>query len=153
MVAKDQAPEVMQADLNGSGGAEAKGQPLLSAQAVENREQEGADLEEEEDEEEEEPRLKYQRLGSSVTEILRQDAASCLCVSDKLLALGTHDGTIHVLDFAGNEVGKEKMSDAFICMADFASSTCCLTLGALLLQSRSRKAMIQFKISDAGQAL
>ena len=58
-----------------------------------------------EEEEEEEPRLKYQRLGSSVTDILSQDAASCLCVSDKLMALGTHDGTVHVLDYAGNEVG------------------------------------------------
>ncbi len=97
----------MQADLNGSSEAEARGQQLPAAQAVVDREQTGADLEEEEqeeEEEEEEPRLKYQRLGSSVTEILRQDAASCLCVSDKLLALGTHDGTIHVLDFAGNEV-------------------------------------------------
>ena len=91
----------MSAEVNGSGEAEARGQPLPAAQPVEGREQDAAELEEEE---EEEPRLKYQRLGSSVTEILRQDAASCLCVSDKLLALGTHDGTIHVLDFAGNEV-------------------------------------------------
>jgi len=73
--------------------------------AIQGRETDGDAPEEEEEgeEEEEEPRLKYQRLGSSVTDILRQDAASCLCVSDKLLALGTHDGTIHVLDFAGNE--------------------------------------------------
>lgn len=63
---------------------------------------EGLEVEEEE-EEEEEPRLKYQRLGSSVTEVLSQDAASCFCASDKLLALGTHDGTVHVLDYAGNE--------------------------------------------------
>ena len=54
--------------------------------------------------EEEEPRLKYQRLGASVTEILEKDPASCLCVSDKILALGTHDGTVHVLDINGNEV-------------------------------------------------
>lgn len=94
----------MEASLNGSSEAETKGQPLPAAQAIDNRDSTGSDLEEEE--EEEEPRLKYQRLGSSVTEILRQDAASCLCVSDKLLALGTHDGTIHVLDFAGNEVRK-----------------------------------------------
>ena len=102
----------MQASLNGINEAEAKGQPLPAAQAVDNRDAAGTagtELEEEEDaEEEEEPRLKYQRLGSSVTEILRQDAASCLCVSDKLLALGTHDGTIHVLDFAGNEVCNRK---------------------------------------------
>lgn len=105
------------AGLIGEGEAEARGQPLPAAQAVESRDQDGTgaqdeacdDLEgnehkEEDEEEEEEPRLKYQRVGSSVTEVLRQDAASCLCVSDKLLALGTHDGTIHVLDFAGNEV-------------------------------------------------
>lgn len=94
--------EASNADLDQQTHAEAMGQPLAPAEAVEGREENGVDLEEEE-EEEEEPRLKYQRLGSSVTEILRQDAASCLCVSSKLLALGTHDGTIHVLDFAGNE--------------------------------------------------
>jgi len=53
---------------------------------------------------EEEPRLKYKRLGSSVPELLGKDAASCLCVSDKILVLGTHDGTLHILDFDGNEV-------------------------------------------------
>ena len=92
--------ELDQADLNGLKDAAAAGQPLQAAQSVEGRDQDGEAL----DEEEEEPRLKYQRLGSSVTEILQQDAASCLCVSDKLLAMGTHDGTIHVLDYAGNEV-------------------------------------------------
>lgn len=53
---------------------------------------------------EEEPRLKYERLGSSVAELLAKDAASCLCVSDKVLALGTHNGGVHVLDYSGNEV-------------------------------------------------
>ena len=55
--------------------------------------------------EEEEPRLKYQRLGASVTEILEEARSTCLCVSDKILALGTHDGSVHVLDVSGNEVG------------------------------------------------
>ena len=64
----------------------------------------GADTTAAADIEEEEPRLKYQRLGASVTEILENDPASCLCVSDKILALGTHDGSIHVLDVSGNEV-------------------------------------------------
>lgn len=53
---------------------------------------------------EEEPRLKYQRLGSDVGELLGRNAATCLCVSDKILALGTHSGTVHVLDYNGNEV-------------------------------------------------
>eukprot|EP00884_Botryococcus_braunii_P013195 jgi/Botrbrau1/21877/Bobra.0249s0007.1 len=59
---------------------------------------------EEEEEEEEEPRLKYQRLGASVTELLVQTSATCLCVSDKILALGTLEGSVHVLDITGNEV-------------------------------------------------
>jgi hypothetical protein len=91
------------ANQGASREAEAAGNPLPAAQAIQGRETDGDALEEEEDEE---PRLKYQRLGSSVTDILRQDAASCLCVSDKLLALGTHDGTIHVLDYAGNEASR-----------------------------------------------
>ena len=53
---------------------------------------------------EEEPRLKYQRLGSDVADLLGKNAATCLCVSDKILALGTHSGTVHVLDYSGNEV-------------------------------------------------
>jgi hypothetical protein len=53
---------------------------------------------------EEEPRLKYQRLGSDVVDLLGKDSATCLCVSDKILALGTHSGTVHVLDYNGNEV-------------------------------------------------
>lgn len=60
----------------------------------------------EEEEDEEEPRLKYQRLGSSVTELLVQTSATCLCVSDKILALGTLEGSVHVLDITGNEVCK-----------------------------------------------
>ncbi len=53
---------------------------------------------------EDEPRLKYSRLGSSVPEILERDSATCLCVSDKLLALGTRCGRVFVLDYDGNEV-------------------------------------------------
>jgi hypothetical protein len=41
--------------------------------------------EDEEEEEEEEPRLKYQRLGHSVAEILKRDAASCLAAHEKFL--------------------------------------------------------------------
>ena len=51
-----------------------------------------------------EPVLKYQRLGASVTEILAADAASCLAVHSKFLALGTIGGSVHVLDLNGNEI-------------------------------------------------
>lgn len=59
---------------------------------------------EEDGQDEEEPRLKYQRLGASVTELFTTTAATCLCVSDKILALGTLEGSLHVLDVSGNEV-------------------------------------------------
>ena len=62
------------------------------------------------DVEEEEPRLKYQRLGSDVTELLGKNAATCLCVSDKILALGTSSGKVHILDYSGNEVWALLMS-------------------------------------------
>ncbi len=54
--------------------------------------------------EDEEPRLKYQRLGGSVPSLLSSDAASCLTVAERIIALGTHDGTVHLLDFQGNQV-------------------------------------------------
>ena len=41
--------------------------------------------EEEEEEEEEEPKLKYQRLGASVTEILKHDSCSCLAAHEKFI--------------------------------------------------------------------
>jgi hypothetical protein len=39
----------------------------------------------EEEEEDEEPKLKYQRLGQSIPEILKKDHASCMAVLDKFL--------------------------------------------------------------------
>jgi hypothetical protein len=39
-----------------------------------------------------------------VPNILETQQVSCLCLSDKILALGTEDGRIHVLDYEGNEV-------------------------------------------------
>ncbi|KAG1220949.1 hypothetical protein G6F35_006336 [Rhizopus arrhizus] len=62
--------------------------------------------EEEEDDEEEddedEPKLRYRRVGASVKDILEKDTASTIKVSDKFMALGTHWGAIHILDFEGN---------------------------------------------------
>ncbi|PIA54894.1 hypothetical protein AQUCO_00901062v1 [Aquilegia coerulea] len=65
----------------------------------------GEEEEEEEDEEEEdEPRLKYQRMGGSIPSLLSNDAAACIAVSERMIALGTHDGTVHILDLLGNQV-------------------------------------------------
>jgi len=52
-----------------------------------------------------EPQLKYERLGCDVKTILQGTAATCLCLSEKVLALGTAAGGIHILDYSGNEVG------------------------------------------------
>uniref|UniRef100_A0A7N0RCY2 Vacuolar protein sorting-associated protein 41 homolog n=2 Tax=Kalanchoe fedtschenkoi TaxID=63787 RepID=A0A7N0RCY2_KALFE len=72
--------------------------------------EEAEDVEEEEEEEEEavededEPRLKYQRMGGSIPALLANDAASCVAVAERMIALGTHDGIVHILDFLGNQV-------------------------------------------------
>ncbi|XP_027177627.1 vacuolar protein sorting-associated protein 41 homolog [Coffea eugenioides] len=74
----------------------------------EEEEEEEEDSEEvedgEEEEEEEEPRLKYQRMGGSVPSLLSSDAASCIAVAERMIALGTHAGLVYILDFLGNQV-------------------------------------------------
>ncbi|KAI8332834.1 hypothetical protein BC941DRAFT_462763 [Chlamydoabsidia padenii] len=52
----------------------------------------------------EEPKLRYRRVGASVRDLLDRDTASTLKVSEKFVALGTHWGAVHVLDFEGNVV-------------------------------------------------
>ncbi|XP_055446743.1 vacuolar protein sorting-associated protein 41 homolog isoform X5 [Bubalus kerabau] len=66
--------------------------------------------ESEEEESEEEPKLKYERLSNGVTEILQKDAASCMTVHDKFLALGTHYGKVYLLDVQGNITQKFEVS-------------------------------------------
>ncbi|XP_020389559.1 vacuolar protein sorting-associated protein 41 homolog isoform X4 [Rhincodon typus] len=63
---------------------------------------EGSTDESEDEESEEEPKLKYERLANGVTDILQKDAASCMTVHDKFLALGTHHGKVYLLDIQGN---------------------------------------------------
>ncbi|KAK3752405.1 hypothetical protein QZH41_008609, partial [Actinostola sp. cb2023] len=66
---------------------------------------EGEEEESEEEEEEEEPKLKYERLGNAVNEILKgEECASCMAVHSKFLALGTHYGVVHVMDHLGNNI-------------------------------------------------
>eukprot|EP00058_Branchiostoma_floridae_P023305 XP_002608795.1 hypothetical protein BRAFLDRAFT_125598 [Branchiostoma floridae] len=81
----------------------------------ETQEMERSDEEEEEEEdsesdesEEEEPKLKYERVGNDLSDILRKDAASCMAVHEKFLALGTHWGMVHVLDHQGNRISSKE---------------------------------------------
>ncbi|XP_014371790.1 vacuolar protein sorting-associated protein 41 homolog [Papilio machaon] len=51
-----------------------------------------------------EPKLKYDRMGNDVQNILVTDAVSCICVHTKFICLGTQWGVIHLLDHEGNTV-------------------------------------------------
>lgn len=66
----------------------------------------GAEEEEEEEGTEEEPRFKYQRMGGSIQSLLSRgsDAPSCITVAERMIALGTNDGAVHILDYQGNQV-------------------------------------------------
>ncbi|KAJ7395232.1 Vacuolar protein sorting-associated protein 41 like protein [Pitangus sulphuratus] len=75
---------------------------MAEAEEKETRSNEESTDESEEDESEEEPKLKYERLSNGVTEILQKDAASCMTVHEKFLALGTHYGKVYLLDVQGN---------------------------------------------------
>ncbi|OZJ04127.1 hypothetical protein BZG36_02828 [Bifiguratus adelaidae] len=70
---------------------------------IEDDDDEGED-DDDEEEEEDEPQLKYQRVGSSVGDILAKDTTSAICVYKKFMVLATHWGAIHVLDFDGNTI-------------------------------------------------
>ena len=80
--------------------------------------------------EEEEPRLKYQRLEADTGDLLLETEAACLCVSEKMLALGTQDGTVHLLDYDGNEVSDIHQQD-IVCVCK------CYTPSSLLISAGS----------------
>ncbi|MCL7023700.1 hypothetical protein MKW94_020077 [Papaver nudicaule] len=48
--------------------------------------------------------LKYESMGGRVPTLLSNNAASCIAVAERMIALGSHDGTIHILDVLGNQV-------------------------------------------------
>ncbi|XP_075222669.1 vacuolar protein sorting-associated protein light [Lycorma delicatula] len=74
----------------------------------EEEEEEDEDEDEEDDEEEEEeevePRLKYTRMTHDLANILCKDAASCIALHPKFVCVGTHWGSVHLLDHQGNKV-------------------------------------------------
>ncbi|KAI8596985.1 hypothetical protein EDD21DRAFT_230782 [Dissophora ornata] len=87
--------------------------------------------EESEDEEDEEPKLNYQRLGTGLgdtpkkdsdgqqpleglRDILKKDSASATTVSERFLAMGTHWGAVHIMDFEGNENQKFQAHQATV---------------------------------------
>ncbi|TFY77062.1 hypothetical protein EWM64_g6951 [Hericium alpestre] len=85
-----------------------------SEEEKEEEEGEEDDDEDEDEDEDEEPALKYERLGGSVQDLFRKDSASALAISNKLLALGTHNGIVHILDLTGKRVKSFKPHTASI---------------------------------------
>lgn len=69
----------------------------------------GSDSSSYDSEEEVEPKLCYERLMNDVPKILMNDAASCLAVHPKFIALGTHLGVIHILDHQGNNIRSKEL--------------------------------------------
>ena len=65
---------------------------------------------EEPEEPEEEPLLRYQRLGADVSELLRDDHATCLACHPKFLALGTRAGVVAVFDLTGKDSDNEEQA-------------------------------------------
>jgi vacuolar protein sorting-associated protein 41 len=66
------------------------------------------------DEDEEEPRLKYSRLTGNLVQVLIQDAISSLSVSNRFIALGTHSGSLHLIDLMGVPVKEWKCHQSTI---------------------------------------
>ncbi|KAF8771255.1 Vacuolar protein sorting-associated protein like [Argiope bruennichi] len=80
-----------------------------SAQFNEMNESEEESTDSDDTEEEIEPKLCYERLSNDVPNILKKDAASCIAVHTKFLALGTHLGVIHILDHQGNNIRNKEL--------------------------------------------
>lgn len=51
-----------------------------------------------------EPKFKYKRVQNDVAKILLSDAASCLAVHPKFIAIGTQKGRVYVFDHLGNKI-------------------------------------------------
>ncbi|XP_071956402.1 vacuolar protein sorting-associated protein 41 homolog [Antedon mediterranea] len=92
---------------------EAKEEQYLSSEEEDSEEEDSEeddddDNEDEEEEEAEEPKLKYERIRNDLEKILEKHAASCMAVHSKFLAMGTHWGTVHVLDHQGNNINEKE---------------------------------------------
>ncbi|KAJ9117531.1 hypothetical protein QFC22_004381 [Naganishia vaughanmartiniae] len=67
--------------------------------------------------------LKYQRLNAAASEILIKDTASAFAASSRFMAMGTHNGMVHILTYEGSKVKSFRphaasVLDIKICDAD-----------------------------------
>ncbi|KAG5717566.1 hypothetical protein E4T56_gene7398, partial [Termitomyces sp. T112] len=74
----------------------------------EEEEEEDDDNDGDDDSDDDEPSLKYERILGAVPDLLKKDSASALVVANKLMALGTHAGIVHILDLTGKRIKSYK---------------------------------------------
>ncbi|WVO14232.1 hypothetical protein L204_101864 [Cryptococcus depauperatus] len=98
--------EISQSEIEGAsrGSESQKSVNGYSQDKESSNDDEGSSTEEGSDEEEEEPALKYSRLKGRIPEILAKDSASAIAASQTYIALGTHNGMVHVLSYEGTQV-------------------------------------------------
>ncbi|CBI17115.3 unnamed protein product, partial [Vitis vinifera] len=53
-------------------------------------------------------------MGGSIPTLLSSDAACCIAIAERMIALGTHDGTVHILDLLGNQVKEFRAHNATV---------------------------------------
>ncbi|KAH6902802.1 vacuolar protein sorting 41 [Coprinopsis sp. MPI-PUGE-AT-0042] len=86
----------------------------------EDEDEEEEESDDEDDEDDEEPTLKYARIEGSVPEVLKKDSASAISVSgNRLMALGTHAGIVHIMDLDGKRLKSYKPHQASIVDIEF----------------------------------
>ncbi|KAF9498914.1 vacuolar assembling protein VPS41 [Pleurotus eryngii] len=111
-------------------------------------EEEEDDYEDDDEDDDEEPALKYERIGGSVPDLFGKDSASSLAVANKLMALGTHNGIVHILDLSGNRIKSYKphmASVVDICMDSLAEFVATASIdGQVVIHSLSSKESYAF---------
>ncbi|XP_031486112.1 vacuolar protein sorting-associated protein 41 homolog [Nymphaea colorata] len=109
----------------------------------------GEGQEEQEEDEEDEPRLKYQRMGGSIPSLLSTDSASAIAVAERMIALGTHDGAVHILDFQGNQIKEFSAHTATVNDLSFDSEGeyigSCSNDGTVVVNSLFTDEMLKFE--------
>lgn len=88
----------------GRNGAAAATSEHTSSAIASDDDDDADESEDEDDSDDDEPALKYEKLGSPAAELLEKDSASAIAIHNKTIALGTHNGVVHIFDFAGKRI-------------------------------------------------
>ncbi|KAH6589434.1 hypothetical protein BASA61_005623 [Batrachochytrium salamandrivorans] len=103
LAASDSGPENANADAR-EGQDEVVQDKVVQDETNDNDNDNNDDNDDDDDDDDDEPKLKYQRLIGTVSDMLKKDAVSCMGVSHRFLAVGTHWGVVHIMDLFGTQV-------------------------------------------------